>query len=136
MESLEYMEVPAEQADDPRTMPLETLRAWYADRCEESSVRQVAMAVGIGRTTMRHVLDGDTDPHPRVRLALARYYARMCGDVEEQRAADARTAYTILAGFFPPEQRADIVRDLLDTTERGFAALGMDAPGWIARLRE
>jgi hypothetical protein len=119
-----------------REIPVETLRAWYVDECELASVRQVATAAGIGRTTLHKFVSSDREPHPRTRRLLALYFMRMRGSVDEQRAADARTAFTILAGFFPPEARERIAAELLDVTERGFEREGLEVPGWIALLRE
>lgn len=119
-----------------REIPVETLRAWYVDQCELTSLRQTAMAAGLGRTTLHKFLSTNREPHPRTRRLLALYYMRMRGSVDEQRAADARTALTILAGYFSEAQRAAFVREVLEVIEGGFAREGMKVPGWIRLLRE
>lgn len=122
--------------EELRAVPIETLRAWYVDECELSSVRRVAAEAGIGRTTLWKFKAEGAEPQPRTRRLLALYYMRMRGPVDGQRAADARTAFTILAGFFPPEARERIAAELLDVTERGFEREGMEVPGWTRLLRE
>lgn len=131
---------PAEPTHGPtneelRAVPVETLRAWYVDECELSSVRRVAATAGIGRTTLWKFIAEEAEPQPRTRRLLGLYYMRARGSVDEQRAADAHTALTILAGYFPEEHRPAFVRDVLGTLERGFTDAGVEPPTWLERLR-
>jgi hypothetical protein len=69
-------------APDPKTVraiPLEALREWYTDRVELSSVRDVSIQAGIGRTTLQNFLNRVSNPHIRIRRRLALYYLKHRG---------------------------------------------------------
>ena len=71
-----------------RTIPVDVLREFYRDHVELSSLTQVAMRVGLGKTTLHSFLKG-TNPVPRNRRALAIYYVRAQATGPREDALDA-----------------------------------------------
>lgn len=122
-------------APDPQTLraiPLDTLLEWYRDRVELSSVRAVAEACGVGRTTLQKFVNGETDPHPRTRRLLALYYvARTADAVDEARAAFNRAA-EVCAGL----DRGSVYAGLLAAVERLYDGAGVNPPGWLRELSQ
>lgn len=59
---------------DYRAIPLPLLREYLRDAAELSSERQVADAIGIGRTTLKMFINASTSPHPRVKRRIALWY--------------------------------------------------------------
>lgn len=57
-----------------RDIPLEVLRDFVCTRAEDSSIRQVAVEMGLGRTTLHSFMYAETTPHPRIRRKIALCY--------------------------------------------------------------
>lgn len=68
-------------ANEHRAVPLYLLREFYMDMVELTSLRDVASAAGIRRSTLRNFVAG-TIPHPRIRRLLALYYLQTIGNAE------------------------------------------------------
>lgn len=118
---------------EAREVPLYVLRAWYIDQVELSTIRTVAAAAGLGRTTLHKFVAGETMPHPRIRRLLALHYLRQRDVGREEQ--NARAGIQILAAYLPEEARARFIMQALDLLERGFVEWGRLRPEWIARLR-
>jgi len=115
---------------DWREVPIPTLRSWYADRAERSSLRAVGEECGVVHSTLHKFLSGGSTPHPRTRALLAEHYLRAQG-VDDR----GPTALRTLAGYFDPEQREDVLRRLLDVMESECARCGRAAPEWVSTMR-
>lgn len=115
-----------------REVPVETMRRWYQDQQELTSIRFLAAGAGLGRTTLHKFIAGETMPHPRVRRLLAIYYLKTTG-AGDPAVALARVALPDLLPGIPEEQAA---REL----EGIFARCGVDPPAWwpafIATVQE
>ena len=121
---------------DYRAVPLETLRQFARAEAERTSLRHVAAAVGVGRTTLHNLLSGETSPHPRVKRLLALWYLR-----ERERAVGSgaeayAAALEVLVADLPEAQRREARATLLEILERVHALLGVPLPDGIAALRE
>lgn len=122
---------------DFRSVPLETLRAFVREESERTSVRQVAEAVGVGRTTLQNFIHGETSPHPRVKRRLATWYL-----AETERAAADRTedtyaaALDVLVAGLPEEPREQARATLVEILERVHALLGVPLPEGLRALRK
>jgi transcriptional regulator with XRE-family HTH domain len=122
---------------DYRPVPLDTLRELARERSERTSLRQVAAAVGVGRTTLQKFIQGETSPHPRVKRALARWYHQETERSAEDAAADEYgDALEVLVGGLPAEPREQARAALVDLLERFHVLLGVPLPSGLAGLRD
>lgn len=60
--------------NEHRAVPLYLLREFYMDMVELTSLRSVASAAGITRSTLHKFVADGSVPHPRTRRLLALYY--------------------------------------------------------------
>lgn len=118
---------------DHRSVPLDVLREFVRSQAELASLRAVAEASGVGRTTLRNFLYKGTTPHPRIRRTLALWYLAE-REVEPYGMEDIWAALTILAGN-TPARLADARREHFKTWAAGFEADGVEPPPWIDELR-
>jgi transcriptional regulator with XRE-family HTH domain len=122
---------------DYRPVPLDTLRELARERSERTSLRQVAAAAGVGRTTLQKFIQGETSPHPRVKRALARWYHQETERSAEDAAIDAYgAALEVLVGGLPEEPREQARAALMDLLERFHVLLGVPLPSGLAGLRD
>jgi hypothetical protein len=112
-------------------VPLDVLRAHFADRAERSSVRAAAEAAGVGRTTLHAFLAGESQPQPRIRRLLALAYLR---DRAEPAGEGLDAAFSILSGYLPEEDRERTRERLADVLADEFRKAGMRPPKWLKRL--
>lgn len=80
-----------------RAVPLYLLREFYMDMVELTSIRSVASAADISRSTLQKFVAQGTVPHARTRRALALYYLHTKGRAEC--GADCRMV-SVLATFW------------------------------------
>jgi hypothetical protein len=111
-----------------RAVDVDTMRAWYRDLCDQSSLRQVAPLCGVGHTTLHNFLSGAV-PHPRVRRLLALKYLRETGTGI---GAEAASVDALLEPF-DPEIRATGRRAILAVLAGLYEQGGQVVPGWITR---
>lgn len=122
---------------DHRAVPLETLREFARDESERSSLRQVAAAVGVGRTTLQNFIQAETSPHPRVKRLVALWYLKQTTRSEEEESAEAyATALDLLVGALPVERRGEARRTLIEIVERVHGLLGVPLPAGLLAVKE
>lgn len=123
---------------DHRAVPLEVLREFARDESERTSLRQVAIMLGLGRTTLQNFIAGETTPHPRVRRKIALWYLESASGASGSAppaSAHASAIGTLLDGI--GEERHDAARaDLVDAVAAVHATHGSGPPPWLAGLRE
>ncbi|MBB4635934.1 hypothetical protein FHS01_001950 [Longimicrobium terrae] len=108
---------------DWRAVPIETVRAWVRDEADASSLRLVARRAGLGRTTLKKFIGGETSPHPRIRRSLTLLYLSSVPSV-----ADA--ALDVLTANVPDQARAGARGALLELLARLHTAEGVNPPSW------
>lgn len=116
-------------------VPLDAIRREAELARDAASLRAVAREVGVTPMGLRAFLLNQGKPQPRTVRKLNLWYARRMARRLPEGEDEARTALTILAGYFPERARRARLLDLLDSMERGFRAEGMQVPAWIDRLR-
>jgi transcriptional regulator with XRE-family HTH domain len=120
---------------DHRAVPLEVLRDFVRSQTELSSIRQVAAEVGLGRTTLHSFVNGETNPHPRVRRVLALWYLQ---ELEQAPDIDVARPYVsaleILLADVPEEKRREAQQSLLEFLEQTHEG-GEATPRWLELLR-
>ncbi len=120
---------------DHRAVPLEVLRDFVRSQTELSSIRQVAAEVGLGRTTLHSFINGETNPHPRVRRVLALWYLQQ---LEQAPDIDVARPYVsaldILLADVPEEKRREAQQSLLEFLAQTHEG-GEAAPRWLELLR-
>jgi hypothetical protein len=98
------------------------MRTWYSKQADHSSLRIVAAAAGVGRTTLRNFVAVGTRPHPPVRRLLALHYL---AHVER----DAPDVESILCAI-PTADRAAAAARLRYDIARIHTNYGVDPPAW------
>jgi hypothetical protein len=116
-------------SDEVRAVPVAEMRAWYRDRVEQSSLRQVSIFCEVGHSTLHKFVAG-TDPHPRVRRLLALAYLRAQGEFDPDAAALER-----LIEPLPLPQRDRARTRMLDVLSDAYRASQEPAPKWLKRMR-
>jgi hypothetical protein len=119
-----------------RDIPLEVLRDFVCTRAEDSSIRQVAAEMGLGRTTLHSFMYAETTPHPRVRRKIALCYLdwlQTAPDIDLVRPYAA--ALDVLINGLPERQRAAAVEIVLDGLQLGSVSDGESPPRWVELLR-
>lgn len=125
-----------DQWTDFRAIPLEVLRDFVRSRTEATSIRQVAVEIGIGRTTLHSFINADTTPHPRVRRVIALWYLdwfNTAPDVDVVRPYKA--ALDVLVKQVPEGQREGTIAIILDGLESGYLGGSAAPPRWVVLLR-
>jgi hypothetical protein len=115
--------------------PIEAIRREAGLARDASSLRAVAREVGITPMGLRGFLMDAGKPQARTVRKLNLWYARRMATRLPEGEDEARTALTILAGYFPERERRSAVMDFLDVMERRFRATGMEVPAWLTTLR-
>jgi hypothetical protein len=105
-----------------RSVDLEEMRTWYSKQADHWSLRIVAAAAGVGRTTLRNIVAVGTRPHPPVRRLLALHYL---AHVER----DAPDVESILCAI-PTANRAAAAARLTYQIARIHTDYGVDPPSW------
>lgn len=121
---------------DHRSVPLDILRDFVRSQAELSSLRQVAAEIGVGRTTLHSLINGETNPHPRVRRLLGLWYLQklqQAPDIDVARPYAA--ALEILLSEVPDDRRRAAQESLLDLLAQTHAASGEQTPRWLELLR-
>jgi hypothetical protein len=119
-----------------RNIPLEVLREFVRTQSEETSIRQVAADIGLGRTTLHSFINAETTPHPRIRRKIALWYLdwlQSAPDMDLVRPYAA--ALDVLTEGMPERQREGAVEIVLDGLELGFCSDGDSPPRWVEVLR-
>lgn len=116
-------------------VPLDAIRREAGLARDASSLRAVAREVDITPMGLRGFLMGEGTPQARTVRKLNLWYARRMERRLPEGEDEARTALTILAGYFPERARRTRLLDLLDSMERGFRDEGMPVPSWVEKLR-
>lgn len=109
---------------DWRAVPIETVRAWVRDEAEASSLRLVARRAGLGRTTLKKFIDGETSPHPRIRRSLTLLYLSSVADA----------ALDVLTANVPDQAKAEARGALLELVARLHTAEGVNPPSWAVGI--
>lgn len=120
---------------DHRAVPLEVLRDFVRSQAELSSIRQVAAEVGLGRTTLHTFINGETNPHPRVRRLLGLWYLQkleQAPDIDVARPYVA--ALEILLSEVPEERRRAAQQSMLELLTETHSEAGA-APRWLELLQ-
>jgi hypothetical protein len=105
-----------------RDVSVETLREFYTDQIESSSIKEVAARAGLGRTTFQSFLTG-SKPYLRTHRALAMYY------LHAQETGPREEALRVLAGD-DHELQSTLLRAISDHLDRR----GRPVPLWVRRL--
>lgn len=121
---------------DYRGVPLATLREYARDRAEQSSLRQVASDVGVGRGTLQNFIRGETSPHPRVKRLVALWYLReRVRDAEAATVEPYEAALEVMVGALPDAGKRQAGLTVVEIVERVHALLGVAVPPGLAALR-
>lgn len=110
---------------------LDQLREAVAEGVAESSLRQVARAVGMSPTGLQKFLHGAT-PYTATRRKLEHWYVR-----EPQRyggelgAGSALAAMRVLVAAVPAGQRRRVTVDVVRLLEGAYRAAGKPVPAWL-----
>ena len=124
---------------DPEAIPVAELRRAVREEIKHSSVRQVAAATGIGRTTLHKLAAGGSKrPNARTRNLLHVWYRRRQAEQDTAPRADAMheledgrpagIALDVLSGYFPEPEREHVRAVLLATMEHAFTSRGVSPP--------
>jgi hypothetical protein len=119
-----------------RDIPLEVLRDFVRTRAEDTSIRQIADEIEVGRTTLHSFINAETTPHPRIRRKIALWYLdwlQTAPDMDVVRPYAA--ALDVLTGGMPERQRDGAVEIVLDGVELGYVGDGASLPRWVEVLR-
>jgi hypothetical protein len=116
-------------------VPLDSIRREAELARDAASLRAVAREVDITPMGLRAFLLNEGTPQARTVRKLNLWYARRMARRLPEGEDEARSALTILAGYFPERGRKARLLDLLDVMERGFRAEGMEVPAWVEKLR-
>lgn len=120
---------------DHRAVPLDVLRDFVRSQAELSSIRQVAAEVGLGRTTLHSFINGETNPHPRVRRLLALWYLQKLEQAPDMDVARPYvSAMDILLSDVPEDKRREARQSLLELLSQTHEAAGAE-PRWLELLR-
>lgn len=120
---------------DHRSIPLEVLREFVLAQSEVTSMRAVAAAIGIGRTTLRSFLNQNTTPHPRIRRLIALWYI-----AEHDKAPDMdlvrpyRSAMSILVSGLPPNEQDAAQNEAAAALYAVYVARHVPVPRWLELL--
>jgi hypothetical protein len=117
--------------DEWLAVPVEVLRRHFRDRADRSSVRAVAEALDVGRTTLHTFLAGESAPHMRTRRLLAIAYLKETRGDWRDEIDTAEAALTIMARLCPGDQHAA----RLDFFAAMMDLFGAAQPPWIDDLR-
>jgi hypothetical protein len=118
-----------------RAVDLEEMREWFRERCEETSVREIARRSDMQHNTIHKFVTDGVKPHERIRLQLAQYYLIATGAYvpPEGPGIDARRdALDALLDGLSEEATRRTARRVLDVVEEGY---GDNVPEWVAKLR-
>ena len=120
---------------DHRSIPLEVLREFVRTQAELSSIRTVAGAIGVGRTTLHSFLaEGGTMPHPRVRRRIALWYIAKQNEAPDIDVVRPYvSALSILVAALPEAEQETASGLLLEALE-GIYAGRADIPRWLQLL--
>lgn len=119
-----------------RDIPLPVLREWARTQSEITSLRDVAVRVDIGRTTLAKFIRGETTPHPRIVRRIGLLYlgeptAAARPSVSPEAATSAVGA--LLAGLPAPAQ-PEAVPAILSFVVELYARTGNEPPSWAREL--
>jgi hypothetical protein len=110
--------------NEHRAVPLDVLREWARDEAERTSLRSLATRAGMGRTTLSNFIDGTTNPHPRVRRAVALLY------LAGRRSEAVADALACILGGLPDETQANARVGLLEAVADVYRSAGAEPPPW------
>jgi hypothetical protein len=116
--------------DDPDAVPIDELRRSVRHECKQRSQREVAAEIGLGRTTLHNFVTRETNPHPRVRNLLHKWYRTRA--VQD---GGALSAWAVLLDGLPAEVVAVAYGRFLDTVEWAHREAGREPPAWLANAR-
>jgi hypothetical protein len=119
---------------DHRSIPLEVLRDFVRVQAELTSLRAVASAIGVGRTTLHSFLNDETKPHPRIRRLIGLFYiAKMNEAPDIDIIRPYVSALSTLVSALPPDKQGAASALLVD----GLAVLHGPPekhPRWLESL--
>lgn len=117
---------------DPRSVPVEVLRDFARSQTEVASIRVVADAVGIGRSTLNKFILGRTSPQPRIRRLLALWYLERSEFAAEYDVVRTyASALDTLTSLLTTERRTATATRIIAELEAGFAADNIQVPRWL-----
>lgn len=108
-------------------IPLETIRAYVAERANSTSLRNLAPVIGLGHSTLHNFLAG-AEPFPPVRNKLSTWYLReQGGDYAVLAAMDT------LVQRLPEHGQEGARARLRATLSQCFVEMGLAIPEWVTR---
>ena len=119
-----------------RDIPHEVLRDFVRTRAEATSIRQVAVEMGVGRTTLHSFINAETTPHPRIRRLIALSlldWHENAPDMDVVR--PYAVALEVLIRGVPEPRREATITTVLDGLESGYTGDGTSPPRWVEVLR-
>lgn len=116
--------------DDPDAVPVDELRRYARQQCKHRSQREIATEIGLRRTTLRNFVTRETNPHPRVRNLLHKWYR-----AHAVRDGAAAAALALLLDGLPAEIVVVAFGRLLDTVEWAHREARREPPAWLATVR-
>ena len=106
---------------------VEDIRQAVSEALEQSSLRAVAVEIGLGHSTLHNFASG-ANPHPRVRRLLHDWHTRRTA---APRAIDPARLDAITEGL-PGHVRIRLRPFLAQVLVRGYVESGLEAPTWLA----
>jgi hypothetical protein len=117
--------------DDPDAVPVDELRRYVREECKQRSQRELAAEIGLRRTTLRNFVTRETNPHPRVRNLLHKWYR-----AHAVRDGAAAAALALLPDGLPAEIVMVARTRIMDTVGWAYGEAGRESPAWVATFTD
>lgn len=115
-------------------VPVDVLRREAELAVGASSLRAVALEIGMSAMGLSSFIKGDRTPQERTVRKVTLWHAGRAAARESAGGEAARSALVVLAGLYPRADRPRVLRNLLDQLEREFRESRMQPPAWLATL--
>jgi len=112
---------------------LERIREALRREIGRTTLRAMALRVGMSPTGLQEFVAGGTRPYGKTRERVRAWFYREAG-FSSVAAADAAVLLRRLVGTLPHPDRG--VRRLLDCVETAYREAGMFSPEWVSRVRQ
>jgi hypothetical protein len=116
---------------EPRLPEFEQYRRVLRDEVERSTLRAVAVRLGMSPTGLQNFLDG-TNPYGKTREKVRAWFYREYG-LNHLSPRDAAMILRRIVGTLPAPEPT--LLKILEIVETGYAGQGMQAPRWISGVR-
>lgn len=111
---------------------LQSLRSAVAEAVERSSLRRVAVAVGMSHTGLLAILEGGV-PRPSTLRKLEAWYIRQSAGTHEVDAATAASALALLLDGIPKKDLPAVRDEIRGAVREAFRVRRLEPPGWLGK---